>query len=182
MASSIYIYTYFEVGHLSICFWALGSQISDGRHIWVGESGLSFSHDGWLASVNVCCSKVSLQFLHSSRFFLDALVPRLKVQPSKSVHRPWKLVSVSGSRLGLFQGFLPLYFLGLEACPLFPSFGIFDSSPSGGRDGFYPTIPSPFLDLSCSYVEFTFFVWRNSYGLIMTEICINSLLSRKVRT
>ena len=72
---------------------------------------------------------------------------------------------------------LPLYFLGLEDCPFFPSVGVFDSLPSGGRGGFNLTIPSPFLDISCSYVEFTFFVCCNLHGLIKTEICINSLLS-----
>ena len=39
---------------------------------------------------------------------LDALGPRSKVYPSKSVHQPWKSVSVSGSGLGLFQYFLSL--------------------------------------------------------------------------
>ena len=56
------------------------------------------------------------------------------------------------------------------------SVGVFDSVPSCGWDGFDLTIPPPFLDLSCSYVVFTFFVCRDSYGLIKTEICINSLL------
>ena len=68
--------------------------------------------------------------------------------PSKSVQRPWKSVSVSGSRLDLFRGcFLPLYFFGLETFPLFPSVGIFNPLPSGGRDGFYSTINPPFLDI-----------------------------------
>ena len=34
----------------------------------------------------------------------------------------------------------------------------------------------PILDISCYYVEFTFCVCRNSYGLVNTEICINSLI------
>ena len=112
--------------------------------------------------------------------FSDALGPRSKLYPYKSVHRSWKSVSVSGSGLGLFQGFLPLYFLGLEACPLFPSARIFDLLPSGGRNGFYLTIPLPLLYLYCSYVEFTFCVCRNSYGIIKTEICINTLLSSRL--
>ena len=45
------------------------------------------------------------------------------------------------------------------------------------------TPPPPFLDLSCSYVEFMFCVFRNLYGLIKTEICIcyplSSLLYRQ---
>ena len=69
-----------------------------------------------------------------------------------------------------------MYFLGLDACPLLPSFGIFNSSPSGGLDGLDLTITPPFLDISCSYVEFTFYVFRNLYGLIKTEVCINTLL------
>ena len=60
---------------------------------------------------------------------------------------------------------------------MFPSVGTFDALPSGGRDGSDLTIAPPFLNLSCSYVEFTFFVCRNVYGLINTEICINNLLS-----
>ena len=71
---------------------------------------------------------------------------------------------------------MPLYFLGLEACPLLPSVEIFDSLPSGVWDGFELTIPPHFLDLSCPYVEFNICVCRNSYKLIKTEICINSLL------
>ena len=93
------------------------------------------------------------------------------------MHRPWKSVLVLGSGLGLFRGFLPLEFLGLEACPLFPSVGIFNSLPSVERDGFDLNITPPFIDLSCSYFEFTFCVFRNSYGLIKTEICINTILS-----
>ena len=60
---------------------------------------------------------------------------------------------------------------------MFPPVGIFDSFPSSGQEVFDLTIPSPLLDLSCSFVEFTFCVCRNFYGLIKTEICINSLLS-----
>ena len=70
-----------------------------------------------------------------------------------------------------------MYFLGLEACTLFLSVGIFDSLPSGGRDGFDSIIPPTFLDISCSYVEFVFCVCSSSYGLIKMEICINTLLS-----
>ena len=51
---------------------------------------------------------------------------------------------------------------------MFLSVEIFDSLPSDGQDGF---------DISCSYVEFKFCVFRNLFGLINTEICINSLLS-----
>ena len=57
---------FLEVGHLSIYFWALGAQISDGRHLWVEEGGRSFNHDDWMEAVIVCCSKVSLQFLYCS--------------------------------------------------------------------------------------------------------------------
>ena len=70
-----------------------------------------------------------------------------------------------------------MYFLGVKAFPLFLLVGIFNSLPSDGRDGFYLTITQPFLDLSSSYVEFTFCVCRNFYGLIKTEICINNRLS-----
>ena len=48
----------FEVGHLPICFWALGAQLSDVRHLWVREVDGSFSHDGWLAAVTVGFPKV----------------------------------------------------------------------------------------------------------------------------
>ena len=68
-------------------------------------------------------------------------------------------------------------FLGLETFPLFPSVGIFNSLPSGGRDGFDLTITPPFLDLSCSYVEFTICVFHNSYGITKTDIFINTILS-----
>ena len=44
-------------------------------------------------------------------------------------------------------------FLGLEACPLLPLVGIFDSLPSDGQDGFGLIITTPFLDISCSYVN-----------------------------
>ena len=70
-----------------------------------------------------------------------------------------------------------MYFLGLEDFPLFLSVEIFNSLPPGGRDGFDSNITPHFLDLSCSYVEFTFCVCYNSYGLIKTEICIKNLLS-----
>ena len=93
------------------------------------------------------------------------------------MHRPWNAVSVLGFGLGLFQSFLPLYFLGLEDCSLFLSVGIFDSLPSGGRDGLDLTILPPFLDIYCSYVEFKFCVCCNLYGLIKTEIYISTILS-----
>ena len=52
-------------------FLALNAQISDGRHLWVGEGGRSFSHYGWLTAVTVWCSKVSIQLLHcSGKFFI----------------------------------------------------------------------------------------------------------------
>ena len=63
-------YFFLEVGHLSICFWSICAQISDGRFLWVGEGGRSFSHDGWLTTVTVCCSKLFLQFLHCSGKFI----------------------------------------------------------------------------------------------------------------
>ena len=93
------------------------------------------------------------------------------------MHQPWKSVLVSGSGLGLFQGFLPLYLLGLEACPLLQSVRISNSLPSGGQDGFDMTITPHFLNISCSYVDFKFCVCRNLYRLIKTEIYINTLLS-----
>ena len=37
--------------------------------------------------------------------------------------------------------------------------------------------PHSYLIFACSYVEFTFCVCRNLYGLIKTEICIISLIS-----
>ena len=43
---------------------------------------------------------------------------------------------------------------------MFPPVGIFDSFSSSGQEVFDLTIPSPLLDLSCSYVEFTFCVCR----------------------
>ena len=58
---------FFEVGHLLICFWALGAQISDSWHLWVGKGGCSFSHDGWLSAATVYCSELLLQLLHWSR-------------------------------------------------------------------------------------------------------------------
>ena len=65
----IYI-IFIEVGHISIYFWALGAQISDGRYLWVGEGGLSFSQYGWLVAVTVCWYRASLQFLHCSGEFV----------------------------------------------------------------------------------------------------------------
>ena len=58
---------------------------------------------------------------------------------------------------------------------MFPSVRIFDSLPSGGRDGFDLTIYSHFLDLYRSYVEFTFCVCRKIFRLIEMEICVDSL-------
>ena len=131
---------------------------------------------GWQLSLYVSPRYCYISFIVIVNFS-DAIGPRSKVQPSKSVHRPWKSVLVLGSGLGLFWCFLPLYILVLEACPLFLSVGIFNSLPSGGKDGFNLTVPPPFLNIFCSYVEFAFCVYRYSHGLIKMEICINTLPS-----
>ena len=67
---------FLEVSYLCICFWALGAQFSDGRHLWVGEGGRGFSRCGLLATVTLCCSKVLLQFLHCLGGGLDDFGPR----------------------------------------------------------------------------------------------------------
>ena len=135
----------------------------------------SFIVDGLQMSLYVAPRYRSSSFIVWANLS-DALGPRSKVYPSKSVNWPWKSVSDPGSGLGLFRSFLPLYFLVLESCPLLLSVRIFDTFTSGGQDGFDLTIYAPFLDISCSYVEFNFCVFCNLYGLIKTEICINSLL------
>ena len=61
---------FLKVGHLSICFLALGDQIGDGSHLWVRKGGRSFIHDVWMEAVTVCCSNVFLQFLHCSGKFV----------------------------------------------------------------------------------------------------------------
>ena len=168
---------FIEVSHLCICFWGLGNKISDVRHLWVGECGRGFSHDGWLEAVTGCCSEVLIQFLHCLGKVVGCSWPKVK-NLAFQVIAPALEASIDFGLWDWFiSRFLPLCFLGLEACPLFPSVGIFDKLPSGGRDSFNLTIPSPFLNLSCSYVEFTFCVCRNSYRIIKTEICINYLLS-----
>ena len=55
-----------DLGHLSICFWEISTQLSGGRYLWIREVGGSFIHDGWLTAVTVGCSEVSLQLLHCS--------------------------------------------------------------------------------------------------------------------
>ena len=175
MASSFFVFSR-EVISASVF------ECSVPKSVIVGISGsgkvdvVSVMMAGWKLSLYVAPSHCSSSFIVLENLS-DALGPRSKLEPSKSVHRPWKSVSVLGSRIGLFRGLLPLYFLGLESCLLFMSVGIFDSLPSGWRDGFDLTMTPPFLNLSCSYVEFTFFVCSNLYELIMTEICINTLLS-----
>ena len=121
---------------------------------------------GWQLSLYA-----ALRYHSSSFIFLenlsDALGPRSKVQPSKSVHRPWNPVSVLESRLGYLDISCLYTFWDWRIVPCSCQ-SIFDSLPLGGRDGFDLTIPSPFLNLSCSYVEFTFCVFRNLCGLIKT--------------
>ena len=119
-------YYFFEVGHLSIFFWALSTQASDVRHIWVEEGDLNFSHDGCIAAVTVCCSKVLIQLLHCPRFFFGCSWFKVK-SISSQVSAPALEVSI-GFRLRawFFQGFLPQYLFWLEACPLLPSFMIFN--------------------------------------------------------
>ena len=131
---------------------------------------------GWQLSLYVAPRYCPISFIVRVNLS-DAIVPRSKIQPSKSMHRPWKSVSASGSRIGFFRGFLPLNFLVLGDFPLFLSVRIFNSLPSGEKDGFYLIIPSPFLDIYCYYVEFTFCVCSNLYRLINMEISVNSLLS-----
>ena len=53
-------------------------QISNGRHLWVGEGGRGFSYDVCLAAGTVCCSEVSLQFLHCSGKFFGFSWPKVK--------------------------------------------------------------------------------------------------------
>ena len=70
-----------------------------------------------------------------------------------------------------------MYLLGLWDCPLFLSVGFFKNYPQA--DGMVSIRPllSPFPEISYSYVEFTFYVFRNLYGRVNTEIHINFLLS-----
>ena len=72
------IVLFIELSHICICFGALGAQISDGRHLWVGGGGRSFSHYGWLVAVTVCCSEVSLHFLHRLGKFVGCSWPKVK--------------------------------------------------------------------------------------------------------
>ena len=66
---------FLEVMHIYICSSKIGAQICDGRHIWVGEGGQGFVHDGWLLDVTLCCSEVLLQFLHFSGEFFGRSLP-----------------------------------------------------------------------------------------------------------
>ena len=139
-------------------------------------AGVSVMMTSWNISLYIALRYRSSSFIVRADF-PDDLVPRSKMQPYKSVHQPWKLVSALGSGLGLFLGLWIMYFLVLESCFFYLSFGIFDSLPSGRRDSFDSTTPSTFPWYFLSYVEFTFFVCRNLYGLVKTEISINFLLS-----
>ena len=86
----------------------------------------------------------------------EALSAILKMQPSRSLHRPLKLVldSRSGPWI-LVRVLLTLYLFGLDACPLLFSVDPFISLPSGDRDGLFQTTPFRF---SYSYVSFTDYV------------------------
>ena len=109
----------FETGHISICFWALGAKISDSRHLWVGEGGHSFSHDGWMVAGTVCCSKVSFQFLHCSGKFFGCSWFKVKITAFQ-VSAPALEVSFSfGIRAWFISRFIAAILLGLGGLPLF---------------------------------------------------------------
>ena len=69
---------FLKVSHLCVYFWSIDAKIRYVRHLWVGEGVHGFSHDGWLADVTVCCSEVSLQFLHCSGKFVGFYWPKVK--------------------------------------------------------------------------------------------------------
>ena len=170
-------YSFLEVGHLSICFWALGAQISDVRHLWVRKVVCNFSHYGWLTAVTVCCSKTQLQFLHCPGKNFRCSWSKFKSLVFQ-VSTPDLEVSLNfGLQAWFISRFLTSILLGIGGLSLVPVSRDLQFITSGGRNGFDSNITPPFLDLSCSYVKFTFFVCRNSYGLIKTEICIYTLLS-----
>ena len=122
------------------------------------EVGRSFSHDIWMEAVTVCCSELSLQILHCLGGFVGYSWPKVK-----NIAFQVSVPALEVSLIFELQAWL--------------SFRILDSFTSGGQDGFNSNIPPPFLDLSCSFVEFTFYVCRNSYGLVKMEIYIKPVLS-----
>ena len=141
------------------------------------EVGRSFSHDIWMEAVPVCCSELSLQILHCLGGFVGYSWPKVK-NIAFQVSVPALEVSLIFELQAWFiSRFLASVLIGVGVFPLFLSFRILDSFTSGGQDGFNSNIPPPFLDLSCSFVEFTFYVCRNSYGLVKMEIYIKPVLS-----
>ena len=136
----------FEVGHISVsigifdaCVWYYF------WHLQVRKVRQCLGHDGVLEAISVGRAKAPLQFLQC-----NVNVPRSKLYPSRSLHRPLKLVSSSSSRPWvLVHIFSTLYILVFYACPLIFSVGPFNSVHSGYQDGLILTMPFKF---SHSYV------------------------------
>ena len=145
-----------EVGHLYIWFWALYAQISDGRHLWVGEGGHSFSHDGWMTAVTVCLSKVSLQFLHSSIKFVGCYWSKVK-SISFPVSAPALEVSLcSGLWAWFISSFLNSVLIGIGGLYPFPISQDIQFITLRWAEWFwldhYPTYPRYFLFLCWIHV------------------------------
>ena len=112
---------FFVVGHLFICFWALNAQISDGRHQWVGEGDRSFSRDGWLTAIFVCCSKVLLQFLHCSGELVRCSWSKVKIVAFQVSALALEVSLGFGHRAWFILWFLTSVILGLGGLYLIPN-------------------------------------------------------------
>ena len=112
--------SFLKVSNLYIYFWAIGAQISDSRHLWVGRDFRGFSHDGCLAAVTVCLSEVSLQFLHSSRKFVACSWPKFK-SVALQVIEPAMEVSIGlGHQVWFVSRFLSYILLRIVSFPIYP--------------------------------------------------------------
>ena len=81
-----------------------------------------------------------------------------------------------GIRTWFILRFLASVLIGIGGLLLFPISWDFQWITLRWAGWFWFDHPPPFLDVSCSYVEFTFCVCRNLYGLVKIEICIISLI------
>ena len=158
-------------------FWGARWKISDGRHIWVGEGGHGFSHDGWMEAVTGFFSNVFLQLLHCSGEFFRCYLPKVKTVAFQ-VSAPDLVVSISFRiRAWFISRFFAYVILGIGGFTLVPvirDLWFINLRWAGWFwFGHPPTFPWYLLFLRWIHI----FVFQNLYGLIKSEICIKSLLS-----
>ena len=152
---------FIEVSHLWICFWDLGDQMSDGRNLWVGIGGVSFSHYVWVLAVTVCWSKVLIQFLQYLGKFVECSFPKVK-NVGFWVSAPALEVSlVFVLRYWFISRFLASVLLGIGCLP-FPPVIWYIKFINLRWEGWFlfghsPTFPRHFLFFCCIHVC----VWHN---------------------